>query len=114
MRVLLDECVPRRLCRELPGYDVKTVAEMGWSGTKNGALLRLAAAEFDVFLTVDQGIQSQQNLPGIDLALVIVRVPSNDINDLRPKIPAAWSYKGTKPMVLDEGSSRSSASWGRP
>ena len=54
--MLLDECVPRTLRRELPGHEVKTVAEMGWSGTKNSALLRLAAAEFDVFLTVDQGL----------------------------------------------------------
>jgi predicted nuclease of predicted toxin-antitoxin system len=87
MRVLLDECVPRKLRRELPGHDVKTVAEMGWSGTKNNALLRLAAAQFDVLLTVDQGIPYQQNLPGLDLALVIVRAPNNDINDLRPKMP---------------------------
>jgi len=87
MRVLLDECVPRKLRRELPGHDVKTVAEMGWSGTKNNALLRLAAAQFDVLLTVDQGIPYQQNLPGLDLALVIVRAPNNDINNLRPKMP---------------------------
>jgi hypothetical protein len=87
VRVLLDECVPRKLRRELPGHDVKTVADMGWSGTKNSALLRLAAAGFDVLLTVDQGIPYQQNLPGLDLALVIVRAPSNDINDLRPKMP---------------------------
>jgi predicted nuclease of predicted toxin-antitoxin system len=87
MRVLLDECVPRKLRRELPGHDVKTLAEMGWSGTKNNALLRLAAAQFDVLLTVDQGIPYQQNLPGLDLALVIVRAPNNDINDLRPKMP---------------------------
>jgi hypothetical protein len=87
MRVLLDECVPRKLRRELPGHDVKTVAEMGWSGTKNNAFLRLAAAQFDVLLTVDQGIPYQQNLPGLDLALVIVRAPNNDINDLRPKMP---------------------------
>lgn len=87
MRVLLDECVPRKLRRELPGHDVKTVAEMGWSGTKNNALLRLAAAEFDVLLTVDQGISYQQDLLGLDLALVIVKAPSNDINDLRPKMP---------------------------
>jgi hypothetical protein len=60
---------------------------MGWSGTKNNALLRLAAAQFDVLLTVDQGIPYQQNLPGLDLALVIVRAPNNDINDLRPKMP---------------------------
>lgn len=87
MRVLLDECVPRKLRRELPGHEVKTVAEMGWSGTKNNALLRLAAAKVDVFLTVDQGIPYQQDLPGLNVALVIVRAPSNDINDLRPRMP---------------------------
>jgi hypothetical protein len=87
VRVLLDECVPRKLRRELPGHEVRTVAEMGWFGAKNSALLRLAALEFDVFLTVDQGIPFQQNLAGVDLALVIVRAPSNDIEDLRPAMP---------------------------
>ena len=85
--MLLDECVPRKLRRELPGHEVKTVAEMGWSGTTNSPLLRLAAAEFDVFLTVDQGIPYQQDLPGLDLALVVVKASSNDINDLRPRMP---------------------------
>ena len=39
MRILLDECVPRRLRAELTGHDVHTVPEMGWSGKKNGELL---------------------------------------------------------------------------
>ena len=86
MRVLLDECVPRRLRSELPGHDVKTVAEMRWAGTKNGALLRRAASEFDVLLTVDQGIPYQQNIEGLSLALVIIKAPSNDIKDLRLKM----------------------------
>lgn len=47
MRVLLDECVPRRLKRELVGHDVKTAPEMGWASKKNGALLALAAVEFE-------------------------------------------------------------------
>jgi hypothetical protein len=42
MRVLLDECVPRALRNDIPGHDVKTVAEMGWAGVKNGELLRRA------------------------------------------------------------------------
>ena len=87
MRVLLDECVPRKLRGELPGHDVKTVAEMRWAGTKNGALLRRAALAFEVLLTVDQGIPAQQNLADLALALVIIKAPSNDINDLRPKMP---------------------------
>ena len=86
MRVLLDECVPRKLRTELPGHDVKTIAEVKWAGTKNGALLQQAAAEFDVLVTVDQGIPYQQNLAGITLALVIIMAPSNDIKDLRPRM----------------------------
>ena len=53
MRVLLDECVPRALRKELSGHEVKTVGETGWAGVKNGELLRLAAKEFDLLLTVD-------------------------------------------------------------
>jgi hypothetical protein len=60
---------------------------MRWAGTKNGALLRRAALEFDVLLTVDQGIPDQQNLADLSLALVIIKAPSNDIKDLRPKMP---------------------------
>jgi hypothetical protein len=45
MRVLLDECVPRQLRRDLEGFDVKTVQEMGWAGVKNGALLSLRRLE---------------------------------------------------------------------
>ena len=39
MRILLDECVPRRFLRELQGYEVRTVPEMGWASFKNGVLL---------------------------------------------------------------------------
>lgn len=87
MRVLLDECIPRKLRDELPGHDVKTIAEMKWTGTKNGDLLKLAEVGFDVLLTVDQGIPFQQNLGATNLALVVIVAPSNDIKDLRPSMP---------------------------
>jgi hypothetical protein len=57
MRVLLDECVPRALRGELSGHEVKTVAEAGWAGVKNGALVQLAAKDFDVLLTVDRNLE---------------------------------------------------------
>jgi hypothetical protein len=53
-RVLFDENLPRLLKRELPGFEVRTVVEIGWAGIKNGKLLRLAEAEFEVFVTADQ------------------------------------------------------------
>ena len=87
MRVLLDECVPRKLRTELSGHDVKTVADMKWAGTKNGESLQRAASEFDALVTVDQRIPHQQNLAGIALALIIIEAPSNDIKDLRPTLP---------------------------
>jgi hypothetical protein len=82
MRVLLDECVPRKLRRELREHEVFTVTERGWSGTENGELLALAAAEFDVFLTVDQNLKYQQNLTSINLGLILHRLKS-----LLPLIP---------------------------
>src|SRR3990170_8215946 len=84
MRLLLDECVPKRLKRELPGHDVQTVQDMGWAGIKNGALLKLAAGQFDALLTVDQGIEFQQNLSGLTISVVVMLAASNDVDDLRP------------------------------
>lgn len=68
----------------LPVTTFAPCPEMGWSGIKNGPLLRRAAQQFDVFLTVDHGIRHQQSLVGIDLAIVLLVATSNDINDLRP------------------------------
>ena len=86
--MLLDECFPRTLRKELVGHDVKTVAEAGWAGVKNGELLQLAASHFDVLLTVDQNIEYQQNLANLPVAVVIVHAPSNDVDVLRPLMPA--------------------------
>ena len=79
MRVLLDECVPRTLRHDLPGHEVKTVAEAGWTGAKNGELLLLAAQRFDVLL--DSNLAYQQNLAN---APIVVHARTNDIADLQP------------------------------
>ena len=55
MKLLLDECVPERLRSHLPGHEVHSVRFAGFSGRKNGDLLRLTQrAGYDVLLTVDQ------------------------------------------------------------
>lgn len=87
IRVLLDENLPRKLKWSLEA-ETLTVPERGWGGIKNGRLLRLAAAEFDVLLTMDRGIEYQQNLSGLDLCLVVLSAVSNDIDDLLPLAPS--------------------------
>ena len=87
MRVLLDECLPRRLKRDLVAHDVRTVPEMGWASKRNGELLRLAEQEFDVFLTVDRRLQHQQQLSAFGIAVIVLMAGSNRLLDLRPLIP---------------------------
>ena len=84
MRVLLDECLPRRLKRDLVGHDVRTAPEMGWASKRNGELLRLAKPRFDVFVTVDRKLQSQQNLSAFDIAVIVLVAGTDRLRDLRP------------------------------
>ncbi|MDE0422408.1 MAG: hypothetical protein OXK76_16200 [Gammaproteobacteria bacterium] len=89
MRLLLDESVPRPLRTSFPAaYEVRTVPEMGWAGTGNGALLRLAADDgFDALLTVDRGFAHQQNLDDLPLPVVVVLAATNRPEELRPLVP---------------------------
>jgi hypothetical protein len=84
MRLLLDENLDWRLERDLPGHTVTSVPRMGWAGVKNGELLKRANGQFDVPLTMDQGIYHQQNLKGLSLAIVTLRAKSNRLADTRP------------------------------
>ena len=89
MKVLLDECVPRKLRRELSEHEVLTVTERGWSGIKNGKLLALAEAEFDVFLTVDQNLKYQQNLKAFSIGIILLVARNNRLKSLLPLMPEA-------------------------
>ena len=87
MRILLDECLPKRLKRDLVGHQARTVPEMGWASKKNGELLALAEPEFDVFLTVDRNLSFQQEINRLDLAVVVLVAKGNRHSDLQPLVP---------------------------
>ena len=86
VRILLDENLPRALAAELTGHHVSSVQAEGWSGTKNGALLRRAGQYFDALLSMDRGLAHQQNLGGLVLCIRIIRAPSNRMVHLRPLV----------------------------
>jgi hypothetical protein len=75
---------PRPLRRDLPGFDIQTVVEAGWSGIKNGDLLRRAEEAFDAFLTADRNLQYQQNTSRLRLGIVVLAARSTKLDDLRP------------------------------
>ena len=87
MRLLIDECVDRRLASELKGHFVRTVPKMGWAAFKNGELLSRAAGEFDVFITVDRNLSYQQSLRKHDIAVLVLKAKTNRLTDLKPLVP---------------------------
>lgn len=87
MKILLDECLPRKLKDQLGEYDVFTVSEKGWASLKNGNLLKTAIAEgFDVLLTVDKKLEYEQNMELFDITVVVFDVPRNKIENILPRL----------------------------
>jgi hypothetical protein len=87
-RILLDECVPRRLRREMSDADVSHAVDEGWAGQRNGALIELMLERgFRILVTVDRNLQFQQNIAASGVAVVVLHARSNRITDLRLLIP---------------------------
>jgi predicted nuclease of predicted toxin-antitoxin system len=95
VRILLDECLPKRLKRDLVGHEARTVPEMGWAGKQNGELLALAEAEFDVFLTVDRNLSFQQPIAKFSIAVVVMVAKGNKLAHLQPLVPEVLAIVGT-------------------
>ena len=87
MRVLLDECVPRKLANEITGHEVSTVPQERLKGTADNPLLAEAQAAFDVLVTVDRNLQFQANTAAQPLAVVVLHAQSNRLADLKPLVP---------------------------
>jgi hypothetical protein len=98
VKIFLDECVDWRLARDMVGHDVKTARQMGWTTIKNGELLALAAAQFDVFVTVDRSLSFQQNLVAFSIAVVVLQAKTNRLADLRPLVPSLLSVIRSAPI----------------
>ena len=96
MKVILDECLPRRLGVHLGGHEVSTVPSAGYAGLENGKLLRAISGKFDAFVTVDAGIEYQQRLADYPIMTILVRARSNRLEDLLPLAPQILA-------VLDAG-----------
>jgi hypothetical protein len=88
VRVLLDEQLPLDLVAALKGHSVDTVAGRGWTGITNGELLQRMVGEYDALVTMDRGIEFQQNLTTVAVGVLLVRAPSNRMVHLQPLVPA--------------------------
>jgi hypothetical protein len=88
MRVLIDECLPRRLKNHLSDHDCRTFPEAGLAGKRTGGSFFLSPTSRNMrfFLTTDKGVQYQQDLRGLSLAVIIPHAKSNRLADLLPHL----------------------------
>lgn len=87
MRVLLDECLPRRLVTDLVGHTATTVPQAGWAGVANGALLARIGGAFDCFITVDKNLPAQNLVSALSFGVIVLHTSSNRLQSLRPLVP---------------------------
>lgn len=101
MKILLDESVPNVIKERLSHLAILTVQDMGWTGIKNGELLRRAEEQFDVFVTADQKLRYQQNLSGRKLAFIVI--PTNQVRAVVGLLPVIEDgLKRAQPGTLIE------------
>ena len=73
MRILLDECIPRKFKHSLSGHDCRTVPEVGLAGKGNGDLLSEAEIHgFELFVTINKGLEYEQNMQGRRIAVILL------------------------------------------
>ena len=87
MRVLLDECVPRRLRKSLSEHVVRTVPEMGRSSFADDSILDEASGRFEAFVTTDQRLVAQQNISKFRIAVLVLVARRNKLEFLLPLLP---------------------------
>ena len=92
--MLLDECVDWRLGRELASHEVKTARQMGWMSLKNGELLALASAHFDVFVTVDRNLSFQQDIVSFPIAVVVLQADQSTCRSKTPRTKTSLGHRG--------------------
>ncbi len=85
MKIIIDECLPKRLRGLLPFGEVWTVPQIGLAGLKDTALLdELEQRQVNVFITIDGNIEYQQHFAKRTFGTVVIRAVSNRFQDLVP------------------------------
>ena len=88
MKILLDECVTKRLKPYLQEFEIFTVRELNLSGIKNGKLMTFCSENgFDILLTIDKNLMYQQNLDKYPVIIIVLNSLSSKLEDLILFIP---------------------------
>ena len=83
MKIIIDECLTKRVVHFFAKYEVWTVPQIGLSGAKASMLLdELDQRNIDLFITIDGNIEYQQAFVNRVFATIVIRSVSNRFEDL--------------------------------
>ena len=107
MKILLDECVTKRLKPHLAEFEVLTVSEIKWNGIKNGRLMTLCVDnQFDILLTIDKNMMFQQNLGKYKLTIAVLNSSTSKIEELVQFVPSfkaqVEKFEKHKAYIIDK------------
>ncbi len=89
MKILLDECVTKRLKKHLDTFEVFTVRELNLGGTQNGKLMKFCVENnFDILLTIDKNLMYQQNLEKYPVTIVVINSLTSKMEELVTFLPS--------------------------
>jgi predicted nuclease of predicted toxin-antitoxin system len=89
MKILLDECITKRLKNHLLEFEVYTIRELDLSGIKNGKLMTYCVDNnFDILLTIDKNLMYQQNLDKHPLTIAVLNSFTSKIEELITFLPS--------------------------
>jgi hypothetical protein len=95
MRILFDHGTPAPLISFLIGHTVTKAKDAGWDRLTNSELLKAAEkAGYEVLITTDKNIVTQQNLKGRAIAIVVLgnsqwRIVQRHVRKIASKVNAA-------------------------
>lgn len=107
MKILLDECITKRLKKHLEEFEVFTVRELELSGIKNGKLMAYCVEnKLDMLLTIDKNLIHQQNLDKYPVTIVVLNCLTSKIEELITFLPSLKLQLGTfqkhKAYIIDK------------
>ncbi len=107
MKILLDECVTKKVKELLLGHTVFTIGQMDWQGLKNGMLIKQAEQQnFDILLTIDKNISYQQNTSKYNISIVVLNCNNSTIESIKDYIPnfleQANSFEKGKLYIIEK------------
>jgi len=86
MKIIIDECLPKRVITffKETEYEVWSIPQIGLGGYSDKDLLdALDKKEIDLFITIDGNIEYQQNFKNRTFGTMIIRSVSNRFMDLQ-------------------------------